>query len=97
MSTGRLVGAALVVAVLLAPAASGGAERPPEGLRQPRPASGEAGPRGLKGACYLTFAERRECVADTTEAECRQHCDDQLCDSYAWLDRLPCWNWGYGG
>jgi len=96
MSTGRRLRAALVVALLAAPAASGGAERPqPAG--EPRPGPGQATPDALRGACYLTFAERRECVADTTEPECRQSCDTLLCDSYAWLDRLPCWNWGYGG
>ena len=97
MSTGRLFRTALVVAVLAAPVASDAAERPPEGVREPRQAPREAEPRGLRGACYLAFAERRECTADTTEAECRQRCDDELCDSYTWLDRLPCWNWGYGG
>ncbi len=51
----------------------------------------------LMGACYLRFGERLDCVGETTEAECRRRCDELLCDDFAWLDRRPCWNWGYGG
>lgn len=51
----------------------------------------------LTGACYLRFADTVDCVGETTEAECRRRCDELLCDDYHWLDRRPCWNWGYGG
>ena len=54
-----------------------------------------AGP--LQGACYLHFADKIECVGETTEPECRERCDYLLCDVYNWLERRPCWNWGYGG
>jgi hypothetical protein len=51
----------------------------------------------LYGACYLWFEDTTECVGETTESECQERCDYLLCDRYGWLERRPCWNWGYGG
>jgi len=49
------------------------------------------------GACYCRAAGTLECTADLTERECRRRCDEALCDDWMWKERLPCWNWGYGG
>lgn len=49
------------------------------------------------GACYCRMAQRLECTADLTERECKRRSDDALCDDWFWKERLPCWNWGYGG
>ena len=38
-----------------------------------------------------------QCDGGLTERECRQRCDEALCDDWFWKERLPCWNWGYGG
>lgn len=51
----------------------------------------------LQGACYCRMAEALQCTADLTERDCRHRCDEALCDDWFWKDRLPCWNWGYGG
>ena len=51
----------------------------------------------LRGACYCRAAGALECVANLTERECRTRCDEALCDDWFWRERLPCWNWGYGG
>src|SRR5207249_615427 len=37
------------------------------------------------------------CTAGLTEGDCRRRCAEELCDNWFWLDRRPCWNWGYGG
>ena len=49
------------------------------------------------GACYCRAAGTLECTGGLTERECRQRCDEALCDDWFWKERLPCWNWGYGG
>jgi hypothetical protein len=49
------------------------------------------------GACYCRAAGTLECTADLSERECRRRCDEALCDDWIWKERLPCWNWGYGG
>ena len=49
------------------------------------------------GACYCRTAGTLECAAGLTEHACRQRCDEALCDDWFWKERLPCWNWGYGG
>jgi hypothetical protein len=41
--------------------------------------------------------ETLQCTANLTERECHRQCDEALCDDWFWKDRLPCWNWGYGG
>jgi len=51
----------------------------------------------LQGACYCRMAEALQCTADLTERDCRRRCDEALCDDWFWKERLPCWNWGYGG
>jgi hypothetical protein len=50
-----------------------------------------------KGACYCRAAGALECTPDLTERECRRRCDEALADDWFWKERLPCWNWGYGG
>ena len=54
-------------------------------------------PGGSRGACYCRMAAALQCTADLTEPDCRRQCDEALCDDWFWKDRLPCWNWGYGG
>ncbi len=49
------------------------------------------------GSCYCRSEGRLSCTAELTLGECRQRCDEQLCDDWYWKERLPCWNWGYGG
>jgi len=49
------------------------------------------------GACYCRAAGDLSCTANLTESECRRRCDEALCDDWFWKERLPCWNWGYGG
>ena len=51
----------------------------------------------LPGACYCRMAATLQCTASLTEADCRRQCDEALCDDWFWKERLPCWNWGYGG
>ena len=49
------------------------------------------------GACYCRAAGTLQCTGDLSERECRRRCDEALCDDWFWKERLPCWNWGYGG
>lgn len=49
------------------------------------------------GACYCRAAGALQCTGGLTERECRRRCDEKLCDDWFWKERLPCWNWGYGG
>ena len=49
------------------------------------------------GSCYCRAEGKLSCTADVTVGECQQRCDEQLCDDWFWKERLPCWNWGYGG
>jgi hypothetical protein len=49
------------------------------------------------GACYCRAAGTLQCTSNLTERECRRRCDEELCDDWFWKERLPCWNWGYGG
>ena len=51
----------------------------------------------LLGACYCRTAGRLDCTGNLSERECRRRCDEALCDDWFWRERLPCWNWGYGG
>ena len=49
------------------------------------------------GSCYCKASGELRCVQDQTEAQCRHRCAEELCDDWFWLERRPCWNWGYGG
>ncbi len=49
------------------------------------------------GACYCRAPGVLQCTADLTEQQCQQRCDEALFDDWIWKERLPCWNWGYGG
>jgi hypothetical protein len=51
----------------------------------------------LPGACYCRAGTTLSCTPDVTQAACRQRCVEALCDDWFWLERLACWNWGYGG
>ena len=51
----------------------------------------------LGGACYCRAGAALHCTANLTELDCRRQCDEALCDDWFWRERLPCWNWGYGG
>ena len=51
----------------------------------------------LPGACYCKAVDTLQCTANLSEAECRRRCTEALCDDWFWLERLACWNWGYGG
>jgi hypothetical protein len=51
----------------------------------------------LTGACYCRASGSLSCVPDLTERECTRRCSEELCDDWFWLERRPCWNWGYGG
>jgi hypothetical protein len=59
--------------------------------------AGADAPRAFLGACYCRVGETLRCTSDLTERDCRQRCDEALCDDWFWKERLPCWNWGYGG
>jgi hypothetical protein len=61
------------------------------------PAAEPARPGGPRGACYCRMEDSLHCTANVTQPECRRQCDEALCDDWFWKDRLPCWNWGYGG
>ena len=54
-------------------------------------------PRTFLGACYCRAAGTLTCTSDLSEPDCRRRCDEALCDDWFWKERLPCWNWGYGG
>ena len=61
------------------------------------PATESPGGRVFQGACYCRAAGALQCIGNLSEAECRKRCTEALCDEWFWLERLPCWNWGYGG
>jgi hypothetical protein len=84
-----IVRAALLGVTLLAAAAGGPvAELPAAAAARTAPGH---------GACYCRVGEALQCTANLTERECHRQCDEALCDDWFWKDRLPCWNWGYGG
>ena len=51
----------------------------------------------LRGACYCRAMNQLKCVGVVTLAECNKQCAEALCDDWFWMERLTCWNWGYGG
>ncbi len=88
MRTVRVISIGL--ALLVAAAAGGPA-------REPRGGASAAEPLVFRGACYCRAAETLSCTPALTERECRRQCDEEICDDWFWNERLPCWNWGYGG
>jgi hypothetical protein len=72
--------------LLLAAAGSGGAA-----------AARAQAPPVFLGACYCRTADTLQCTGGLSEPECRRRCDEALCEDWFWKERLPCWNWGYGG
>ena len=53
--------------------------------------------RELRGACYCRAQRELMCTADLTARECEHRSTHAFCDEWFWKERLPCWNWGYGG
>ena len=51
----------------------------------------------LTGGCYCRAAGELRCLGELTERACARRCADDLCDDWFWLERRPCWTWGYGG
>lgn len=51
----------------------------------------------LTGGCYCRAAGELRCLGELTERQCARRCADELCDDWFWLERRPCWTWGYGG
>jgi hypothetical protein len=51
----------------------------------------------LRGACYCRVMSELKCVSVITRAECDKQCAENMCDDWFWMERLTCWNWGYGG
>lgn len=49
------------------------------------------------GSCYCRASGELRCVSDRTEDQCKRQCAEELCDDWFWIERRPCWNWGYGG
>ena len=78
----RLVRAILLSAIALAPAGS---------------RADEATSRELRGACYCRVQRELMCTANLTARECELRSTHAFCDEWFWKERLPCWNWGYGG
>ena len=53
--------------------------------------------RELRGACYCRVQRELMCTANLTARECELRSTHAFCDEWFWKERLPCWNWGYGG
>ena len=51
----------------------------------------------LHGACYCRAMSQLKCIGVVTQAQCNKQCAEALCDDWFWMERLACWNWGYGG
>jgi hypothetical protein len=50
-----------------------------------------------RGACYCRAMGELKCVGVVTKPACDKQCAEALCDDWFWMERLTCWNWGYGG
>lgn len=72
----------LLIVMALAPAGSG---------------ADEVTSRELRGACYCRAQHELMCAANLTARECDLRSKEAFCDEWFWKERLPCWNWGYGG
>ncbi len=66
-------------------------------LAAPRPVADGTVPAELRGACYCRAGGDLMCMANLTGRECALRSRQALCDEWFWKERLPCWNWGYGG
>ena len=82
----RVQTAAAVAGALLVAISVGGAQ----GSDAPRATA-------LEGACYCRIEKRLECLGVLPERDCARRCTEEFCDEWFWLERRPCWNWGYGG
>jgi hypothetical protein len=51
----------------------------------------------FRGSCYCRAHGQLHCTGGLTLSACQRRCDEELCDEWFWKERLPCWNWGYGG
>ena len=51
----------------------------------------------LRGACYCRVQGALNCVGVLSKVACDKQCAEALCDEWFWMERLACWNWGYGG
>jgi hypothetical protein len=67
------------------------------GPASPPDAADPSAPSAFRGACYCRAAGELRCIAELTERDCTSRCTEELCDEWFWLERRPCWNWGYGG
>ena len=66
-------------------------------LGSPRSAADETASPEFRGACYCRAEGRLMCTAHLTARECELRSTQAFCDEWFWKERLPCWNWGYGG
>jgi hypothetical protein len=57
----------------------------------------ESPAREFTGACYCRVQRELFCTANLTERQCDLRSKQAFCDDWFWKERLPCWNWGYGG
>jgi len=57
----------------------------------------EGGDAEFRGACYCRAMGQLKCIGVVTQAACNKECAESLCDDWFWMERLTCWNWGYGG
>ena len=58
---------------------------------------GEVPTRDVHVGDHERAGETLSCTNDLSERDCSRRCDEALCDEWFWKERLPCWNWGYGG
>ena len=63
----------------------------------PNGSTADQASRELRGACYCRAGNELMCTERQTERECDLRSKEALCDEWFWKERLPCWNWGYGG
>ena len=66
-------------------------------LASPRSGADESASREFRGACYCRGGGELMCAANLTARECELRSRHAFCDEWFWKERLPCWNWGYGG
>jgi hypothetical protein len=66
-------------------------------ITAPAPSTQHADPAMLRGACYCRAGGRLTCLGEFTRVACERRCAEDFCDDWFWLERRPCWNWGYGG